>query len=309
MSERLDISDSFTWEEDLPRPQWDLLNSWVKTRVNEEDIPAAWSDIARQWLDNLQSALGRNYQVSESDECLLLAPRPDPDAELLLRFAQKCREALPATLPGVAAFRTPGKQVVVVLKDIESYYSYVSVFYSDGVYGGSAGMHIREGYPHVAMFGTDLARLENTLAHEVMHSALCHLTLPLWVEEGLTQMFEHDMTGRSLLQVDGEKARKHKRFWKRHGPGIFWRGEGFHRPDAGQDLSYELAEILMRLLFLDYRPRWFGLVTGPRQRLFAFLQEADSSDCGEAAARQHLGCGLGELAARFLGPGDWGPEL
>jgi hypothetical protein len=30
---RLDISNSFTWQEDLPRPPWDLLSAWVQNRV------------------------------------------------------------------------------------------------------------------------------------------------------------------------------------------------------------------------------------------------------------------------------------
>src|SRR5262249_41508680 len=153
--------------------------------------------------------------------------------------------------------------------------------------------------------GAELALLENTLAHELTHASLSHLSLPQWVEEGLAQMFEHDMTGRSLLLVNEEMAREHKRYWKKHNLDLFWRGEGFSRPDKGQRLSYQLAEMLLRLLCEDHRPRWFGLDKGPQRRFFAFLCEADASDCGEAAAREHLRFGLGELAARFLGTGDW----
>src|SRR5262245_59972348 len=98
--ERLDISDSFTWEEGLPRPQWDLLANWVKTRVDPYDQPAAWTDIARQWLEKLRPALGRDYQLEESDSFLALVPQPEPRADLLLRFAEKCRQALLVVLPG-----------------------------------------------------------------------------------------------------------------------------------------------------------------------------------------------------------------
>jgi hypothetical protein len=308
-ADRLDISDSFTWEEDLPRPQWDLLATWVQERVEPADRPAAWTDIARQWLEKLRPALGRSYRTDESDHFLVLAPRPEPRADLLLAFAEKCRQALLAALPGVTAFRSPGKQVVLAIADPESYYTYLSVYYPEGHHGGSAGVHVREGYPHVALCGTELAALENTLAHELTHASLHQLSLPQWAEEGLAQMFEHDMTGRAQLLVNEEMARTHKRYWKKHGLDLLWRGEGFSRPDKAQRLSYELAEILMRLLCSDHRPRWFGLDKGPQRRLFAFLREADASDGGEAAARENLGFGVGELAARFLGPGDWSPSL
>jgi hypothetical protein len=308
-TERLDISDSFTWEEDLPRPQWEILSTWVNTRVEPPDRAAAWTDIARQWLDKLRPALGRGYRVHESDHFLLLAPQAEPPADLLARFAEKCRLELVTSLPRVAAFRMPGKQVVLTLKDPEAYYKYLSVYYPEGHHGGSAGVHVREGYRHVALCGTELALLENTLAHELTHAALSHLSLPQWVEEGLAQRFEHDMTGRALLQVTPEMAQEHKRFWKKRSLDLFWRGEGFSRPDKAQRLSYQLAEILLRLLIEDSRPSWFGLVKGQRQRFLAFLREADVCDCGETAAREQLRCGLSDLAGRFLGPGDWSPGL
>ena len=73
-------------------------------------------------------------------------------------------------------------------------------------------------------------------------------------------------------------------------------------------MSYQLAEVLMRLLVADHRPRWFGLSRERQRRFFAFLQEADRTDCGEAAAQEHLGFGLEQLANQFLGPGDWAPQ-
>ena len=47
--------------------------------------------------------------------------------------------------------------------------------------------------------GKELWILEDTLGHELTHVSLHHLSMPQWLEEGLAQMFEHNMTGRSLL--------------------------------------------------------------------------------------------------------------
>jgi hypothetical protein len=163
---------------------------------------------------------------------------------------------------------------------------------------------VRVGYPHVALFGKELYALENTLAHELTHVALHRWTMPQWIEEGLAQMFEHDMTGRGVLMLDSEKVARHKRFWQKHGLDAFWSGSGFHAPGKLQELSYQLAEIVVRLMVEDARPRWFGLAREQQQRFFAFLRSAAAEDCGAAACEEHLRVPLGALAARFLGTSE-----
>jgi len=146
------------------------------------------------------------------------------------------------------------------------------------------------------------------LAHELTHAALSHLTLPLWLEEGLCQTFEHLLAGRVPLLLDGQLAARHKRYWNRRGLDEFWHGTGFAQPGKVQELSYQLAEVLLRLLIEESRPRLFGLVRRPRQRLLEFLRTADEEDCGAAACRESLQRELGDLAALFLGPGEWSPR-
>lgn len=305
----LDISGSLTWKEGLPRPQWDLIETWIESRCGPDRRADAWVAVCRQWLAELGLALGRGYDVAESDHFVALASLGDASGRWLLQFAERCRAVVLSVLAGVADFKIPGKQVMLALRTADEYYRYISLYFPEGEHGGSAGIHIREGYPHIALCGKQVWMLENTLAHELMHASLQHLTMPLWLEEGLAQMFEHDMTGRSLLQVDTEMARRHKRYWAKHGLDELWRGEGFFRPGRGQELSYQLAEILVRLLIEEARPRWFGLVREPQRRFFAFVRQARESDCGEAACRKHLQFGLGDLAARFLGRGTWSPGL
>jgi hypothetical protein len=305
----IDISDSFTWEEGLPRPQWDLLGTWVESKVDPAEHMIAWSEIARQWLQTLQPELGDQYCLHEAESVLLLSAMPADQSGFLLRFGQRCQRAIPSGLPGVAEFPQGGKQVVVALADEEQYYQYISVYYPQGHHGSSAGVHVREGYPHVALCGDDLAMLENTLAHELTHASLQHLTMPQWIEEGLAQLYEHTLSGRGLLLLDPEMAAGHKMYWKKHGLDGFWRGEGFSQPGRVQKLSYQLAEILMRLLGENYRPRWLGLDKSRLRQLLQFLRDSHRDDCGEAAAREHLHCGLSEVARQFLGPGDWSVGL
>jgi hypothetical protein len=309
MSDDLDITDAITWEDGLPCPQWDLLATWVESHADFDAERDAWTGVARQWLSVLGPALGPGYEVAETDEFLGLAPRADGVGPSLLRFAGRCRSELLSLLGGVTDFVVPGKQVIVVLGGANDYYRYISLYFPEGEHGGSVGVHVREGYPHIALRYLTNWEAETTVAHELTHSALHHLGLPLWIEEGLAQMFEHNMTGRSLLELDPEKAGEHKRYWKKHGLDAFWRGEGFSRPGKMQELSYQLAEILLRLLVEDSRPRWFGLVKEPRQRFYAFLRAARVQDCGAASCRNNMGFDLSDLAAKFLGPGEWDPGL
>ena len=308
--QRHEIASFLTWDEGLPRPQWDVIAAELERRSPPEEQAAAWVDVAQQWLEALGEALGGGYAVEESEHFLLLAPEVELLPRALLCFAEECRRGLLGILPGVADLHSPGKQVVIVLPNADDYYQYVSAFYGEGHYGGSVGLHIRDGYPHIALCGPELGTLEITLAHEMTHASLVHLDSPQWLEEGMAQLFEHDMSrGRAPFSLDGATARRHRRHWSREGLDAFWSGEGFARPGKVQNLSYQLAEILLRLLAEEHRPRWFGFSRQGPRRLLAFFQEAKAGDAGLAAAEKHLTISLADLAARFLGPGDWGPRL
>lgn len=310
----LDLTNSLDWRDGLPLPQWDIVQSWIDSRCAPGERAAAWTSVSRQWLGELGPALGSegsddvgdsDYEQIESPNFLALVPRGDPSGRGLLPFAERCRAALLGSLQAIARFDAQGKQVVLVMRDTDDYYRYVSLYHEDGEYGGSAGIHIREGRPHVVLQGGHGPARESTLAHELTHAALMHLSMPQWLEEGLAQMFEHGMTGQSPLIVDAEMAAKHKRYWGARGLEEFWFGEGFSSPGEVQKLSYQLAEILVRLLVEEGRPRWFGFAREPQRRFLAFLREAHIEDCGAEACRERLGYPLEELAGRFLGEGDW----
>jgi hypothetical protein len=260
------------------------------------------AEAVRHWLDALGRALGGGYETLESKHFIVLAQRAEGKAGRLLKCAERCRGAIRSVLGEVADFGERGKEIVLALRTRAEYYDYTCFYDPEGEHGGSAGIHIREGQPHVALWGRDMALLEQTLAHELTHVALCHLRMPQWLEEGLAQTVMRGVTGQAPLGVDEEAALRHRRYWAGHGLDAFWGGDGFSAPGDLQGLSYELAEILVRLLVEESRPRWFGRAREPQRRFLAFLRAASAEDGGEAAAREHLGCGLADLAARFLGP-------
>ena len=295
-------TEFLTWVDGLPRPAWDRIEEWIALHVPESSHRDAWENVGRFWLADLGDAFGGGYRLLESAHFQVLAPSGDGDGTRLLADAERSRGALLAGFHGVSHFDLPGKQIVLLFATPDDYYRYILEFYPEGKFGGSAGIHIREGYPHVALSGGLGWALDICLAHELTHVSLLHLAMPQWLEEGLAQMVEYDIASRAPLLVTSELAERQKRYWRARGLSEFWEGDGFSKRGQVQELSCQLAEILVRLLFDEFRPRWFGWVQEPRDRLLRFLKTAEQSDAGEAACREQLGLGLADLACRFLGP-------
>ena len=296
-NDELDISGALAWGDGLPHLQWDDVVAYVESTRETGARQGAWDTVLRQWMGELGAALGGEYEIVESDHFLVLTAEPDAVGRSVARTAERCRVALLSGLPGVASPADDGKDVLIVVRTRDDYYRYIAHYYPEGMFGQSAGMHIRDGLSHVVLYGTELWMVEPTVAHELTHVFLSDLTMPQWLEEGLAQLFERDVTGYSEFLLDAEMAKQHRRFWGRCGLDACWGGRAFSHRGLAQRLSYQLAEILVRLL-----------LETPRERLFAFLRGASGSDGGEVACRENLEFTLGDLAARFLGPGTWTPD-
>jgi hypothetical protein len=304
----VEIADLMEDAEGFPHPRWDAVADRITAGVPSDRHEGAWTEATRQWLEAIAGRIGESFAVYESDWVQLLTVRDEEFAGCLLRQADYCRAYLLEEFTEVVDFDQPGKLVVMAYPDAELYYAYVGPFHpEEGEFGGSAGMHIRNGYPHIVMYGTQVEQLRAAVAHELTHAALYHLGAPQWLEEGITQMVEQAATGRGQLYLTEEQARRHKRHWAYRGLGPFWWGTGFESPGKIQELSYQLAEVLIRILIGEHQPGWF-FGRRKRDRLVGFLKAARAEDAGQAAAREHLRYSLGELAAKFLGPGDWEPK-
>ena len=153
-NDQLDISALFAWDDDLPRPHWDEVAKLVESKQAGARWDA-WNTVVRQWLESLGNALDGAYEIVESDNFVTLAA----DAGLgqtVVRVAEQCRVALLSVLGELADFGGSGKDVVLLLRSQEEYYGYLDCFIPDGEHGGSGGMHIRDGLPHVALWGAEI---------------------------------------------------------------------------------------------------------------------------------------------------------
>lgn len=135
----------------------------------------------------------------------------------------------------------------------------------------------------------DLRAIEPVIAHELTHACLSHLPIPAWLNEGIAVNTEHrlhpparaDFTPRQMHE-------RHRGFWGAAEIQEFWSGRSFLRPDEGNELSYDLARIIVSQFAADWGS------------FRAFAQAARIEDGAAAAAGEHLGVGLGDVVSALL---------
>ena len=292
------IPNSLETRVGFPRPDWTTISDWVTTNVATDKQNDAWRQLATQWVDQLIAALPNGYSRDESAEFTLLSSADSTTTDRVLRWCEDSRRIILETLPGVARDDGYGKHVVLAFHDTNTYYDYIADVYPDaGEFALSGGMFIDRGYGHFAICMANAGRHDRTIAHELNHALLRHLPLPLWLNEGVTQVIEDIVVGSSSFIVDRDVARRHREYWNSESIHWFWSGDSFFSPDEGQELSYHLSQVLFRNLMSDY----------PRQ-VTEFLNTANFVDAGDRALRDVCHVSLGDRVAQFLGRGNWTPR-
>ncbi|MCC9644700.1 hypothetical protein LOC71_20700 [Rhodopirellula sp. JC740] len=290
----LQIPDAVDVRDGLPRPNWDVIHAWSETNVDSRSLNDTWTRIARDWLKLLADALPHDYTVRESSEFLLLATDV-PLGERILAFSEHARRVILEKLDGVASDEGHGKHVILLLGDDDAYYDYVTDFYPDeGEFGLSGGMFLSAGYGHFVICPSSAVEYERVIAHELNHALLSHLPLPLWLNEGVTQVIEDIVVDSSYFMVDHEILQRHRAYWNLQTINSFWSGESFSFPDEGQELSYGLAQVLFRNLMSDFP-----------EVVKDILNNASYVDAGNSAFLQFCNVSIADRAAQFLGNGDW----
>ena len=169
------VNGAFSFEEGYSRPDWQVISQAIRERITGTlDLNTAWTEAARQWVMQLQSDLGGDYQVKDSPQFILLTAL---DADLsgeILDFAERTLDQIRAGLKDAAWNSGHGKHVILLFLEEDDYYQYVSYFHRDGTHPTSGGCLIYKGYVHIAApyepFG-----LRQMLAHELSHNCVVHL--------------------------------------------------------------------------------------------------------------------------------------
>lgn len=273
----------------FPMPDWEPLLAKVGAIADPELQDQAWRALERAWMLHMRDALGAHFHVLESAHCMVLTSQERHIAKATLAFMDRSLSRVLRTLDGLGQLSS-GKDLLIVFDNEESYYRYVSQFSSaKGEVAGSSGMFISNGCGHFVMPKGDLAELEPTIAHEMTHSSLSHLHLPLWLDEGIAVNTEYRVSRPAYARWTPEETRaKHLKHWTASTIQAFWSGASFSVAGDTNTLSYDLA----RMLVLHLGKDWAAFR--------AFANAANWQDGGAAAMLEVLGCTPGALACALF---------
>ena len=292
------IDGGFEIREGLPRPNWDIVFEWAQTHGDSVEPHELWTEIAAHWLSQLANTLKNGYAIWESQEFLILCSRGQAESERLIRYCETARKKIIGLLGVMACNEGYGKHVVLLFHDAETYFDYISDAYpEEGEFGGSVGMFIHDYYDHIAVLAGVNSSTEATIAHELTHCLLRHLDLPLWLNEGVTQLAEQEVAGGIRDEMTKDLAKKHQMWWNGDTIQDFWNGASFSAPDDRQELSYSLAIILASRLMEQF-PNSFTV----------FVKTASATDAGESALWNTCRLSLSQCVSDTLGNQDWSPR-
>ncbi len=293
----LDFASTLADGNGFPLPDWDQVATWTDTG---EEPASARNQARRAWLLHLAASLD-GLSLTETRDALVLSSFPRSTAQAVARFVVDVRGRILGLLDGIAEYPRGEQSVLLLFDEQDDYYRYVANYYpEDGEFAYSGGMFIKDGCPHFVSVKIDLSMLEPVIAHELTHNSLAHLSLPLWLDEGIAVNTErHLIFQPSNAQEAIDRLTRHHGFWNAERVQEFWSGESFQRTDDGNELSYDMARHIVDLLGRDW------------PMFTRFVRSARREDAGAAALRAEFDLDLGQLAATAIGmkeqPG-WSPR-
>jgi hypothetical protein len=283
----------------LPIVEWDALNAHAPQSDDPKVLDAFWTAAAFAWLEKLQQSLGEGYDIVESEHFLLLSSLDARPSKVILEYVEKTRRRILMLLENICEDTGHGKVCVLVLRDKDTYYRYVSNYFpEEGEFAQSGGMFIQSGYGHFVFTAADMFQMEPTIAHELTHCLMQHLPIPAWLNEGIAVNTEHRLSPPlgSPLETPEELHQMHLAYWNSSTIQEFWSGKSWNRAGDSNKLSYDLATHFVQLAARD------------SNAFCAFANVAHIDDSGASAAAKCLGFPVGHLAYAVLGEGDWEPK-
>jgi len=291
-----DLLGVFSFAEGFSRPDWKVIEKAIEDGWEHDNRRLPWDHAILQWTKKLATELGGKYDVSRMGRCLLVSDLQSEVDQRLLRCAESAMIKISEALPGIAWNDFIGVHVILVFGEADDYYQYLSWFYSEGEHPATAGVHIHKGYPHIACFFSRETSVAQTITHELVHHSINHLRVPRWLHEGLAITIERVLGAQRVQMLSDDLPERHHRFWDEKLIQKFWAGTSFGEPGESVELSYSLAEVLLRLLGNE------------REYFLAFIEAVDYDDAGQTAALDCLGKCLGGRGGTKKNTGNWRPQ-
>jgi hypothetical protein len=277
-------------DDSLPHLHWEAVESWIAARTDESQAPLLRRGVVHGFHQILVSYVQPQHAVWRSGHAEGFAPLAM--TRQLSDITERAWSLIESTLAPLVAPGSVTPIAVIAFSSRELYHAYtLSRFPEEGSWGTSGGMYLREASPCIAEIVLPLEvrqSVENVISHELTHHILNGLHLPLWVEEGLTQMMEERVTGWSHLEANAETVVRQRELWNDGRISRFWSGESFFSDyEDEQKQSYNLSQLLIR-----------GFLANRADDFFRFARACRDED-PEIAIKKHLGVTLADLGQRI----------
>jgi hypothetical protein len=289
-AEPFDLSASLVDAGGFPVPNWEAVHRWIERLPVGSAKAEGWTLCERAWLEHLRVALGGEYRVRTQGSAILVSTLPAHLADATLAFVNKTVQRILRVLDGVAATPEWGNDILIVFDEDESYYRYVSYYYPEaGEFASSSGMYVNRGCGHFVTVKADLRSVEPVIAHVLTHACLSHLPIPAWLNErGSPSIPSSTLPPPQAPANPQHMHARHLKFWGADEIQEFWSGKSFLRSDDGNELSYDLARVLVS----QFAAEW--------KQFRQFALAADVADGAASSAKQHLGIDLGAAVCAIL---------
>ena len=287
------IASYFLKHQKYSYPDWTSIGQYIEGHYAPEDSDKIWEQVIDIWTSTLAKEF--HYQKSQTSNFIIIHNAEQDFIDSYSLFLERCLSKILTSLDNIAYKYSNEKLIILLVDSQDDYYEYISHFYPDGEFGLSGGLFYKLGLGHFIIPHQELWMLESITSHEMTHAVLNHLQLPVWIDEGLATNIESAITGHPL-DTSPEQTNKHIAYWNSQNIQDFWSGKSFSNTDDGQNLSYHLAEFIIRSLARSYHA-------------FAnFCNEAHYEDAGQSAFLENFDMNLSELMTPLLGSGQWEPK-
>lgn len=281
--------------EGVPTIDWGMAAAWLEKETPDVvERGLLHRAIAAAWLDEVRDSLDGDYKRWRHARVEGLGAVERNVAVQVAASTDRCIRVIEEALAPLLMGEKIEPVAIVALASKDEYLSFIAPHYPDeGEFATSGGQYscAWEGsFPLIALPVLPGADPTGVIAHETTHHAMVKFGLPLWVEEGLTQMMEERVAGHSMFVLNEELLERHRARWEETGLEGFWEGGSFRSPhEDEQELSYHLSQLLVRAQLQQDAGRFFGFVRDCRMK---------GSD---VACEDHLGKNLDDVVWRILG--------
>lgn len=276
----------------LPHIRWPEANQWLADHAGTgTDTQLGRRSIMAAYLDELSKRLSHQRWQSENVESI--TPSDDAIGRRIMGIAERAYKVLRTDLRAIRDDVPIPPIAIIALEPQSSYLDFIDHYYpKSGSFASSGGIYLRRdnAFPVLSLNASIRWGCEAVVVHELTHHALQDAGLPLWVEEGFTQMMEERIAFHNQFAVDIHTRTRQQEYWSRIDIETFLNGTSFRSPhEDAQHLSYHLAQWVVRSQLVQ-RPEAF----------FRFARACKGNDA-RRQFQQVLGISMRELVLATIG--------